>query len=162
MGAVLKIRSATLRVDGELYEFSRGPLPKGTPKAVVDVLRRRGALAEPGETVAAFTPGGDLTATPTGGAEGAPATEAGIPEADRSGAAAAPPSVPDAPDVAATDVATLAAFIDSAKLNATATVALAGDSPELAAKVLEAEKVASGGDPRSTVEKPLRKLAATT
>lgn len=63
-------------------------------------------------------------------------------------------------DVASADVAAIAKAIDSQNLNAGQTVALAQGDPNLAAKVLEAERTASGGDGRSTVVKPLKRLAA--
>jgi hypothetical protein len=69
-------------------------------------------------------------------------------------------AVPEgAPDPATADVAELAAFIDSNDLNAAQTVALAGGTSEGAAKVLEAEREASGGDGRKTVVEPLTRLA---
>lgn len=68
----------------------------------------------------------------------------------------------DAPDPASADVGEIAAFITSEKLNADETVALAGDDPQHAQKVLEAERIAAsekGGDPRATVESRLQKIA---
>jgi hypothetical protein len=63
------------------------------------------------------------------------------------------------PAGAASDsVEALAARIDEEKLTASETVDLAGDDPALAAQVLEAERLAQGGDPRATVEKPLQKI----
>lgn len=53
--------------------------------------------------------------------------------------------------------AQLAQHITDEKLNASDTVDLAGGDPALAAKVLEAEGIAQGGDPRATVEGPLQK-----
>lgn len=54
--------------------------------------------------------------------------------------------------------AQLAQHITDEGLNASETVDLAGVDPVLAAKVLEAEGIAQGGDPRVTVEKPLQKI----
>lgn len=66
----------------------------------------------------------------------------------------------DAPDASQEDVGTLAKYIDEQSLNAPQTVALAEGDPELAAKVIEAEQAAHGGDARVTVTRPLDKLAA--
>jgi hypothetical protein len=65
-----------------------------------------------------------------------------------------------APDATTADTAALAAYIDSAKLTAPQTVELAAGDPVLAAKVLEAESLAQGGDGRSTVTGPLQKIIA--
>jgi hypothetical protein len=62
----------------------------------------------------------------------------------------------DAPDVE--DTGALAEFIKSEKLNGPDTVALAEDDPDRARYVLEAEKAASGQDPRANVEGPLQKI----
>jgi hypothetical protein len=56
------------------------------------------------------------------------------------------------------DVEGLAGHLKAEKLNAADTVAIAGDDPALARKVLEAERSAQGGDPRATVEGPLQKI----
>jgi hypothetical protein len=57
----------------------------------------------------------------------------------------------------------IAAYIESGDdgtpLNAAQTVALAGDDPAQARKVLEAEALAQGGDSRSTVTGALEKIA---
>jgi hypothetical protein len=50
---------------------------------------------------------------------------------------------------------------DGKPLNASETVALAGDDPAQAQKVLEAEQLAQGDDGRSTVIEPLRKIIAS-
>lgn len=62
-------------------------------------------------------------------------------------------------DVAEAGPGQIADHIRDEKLNASDTVALAGDDPALAAKVLEAEQLAHGGDARSTVVGPLEKIA---
>lgn len=62
----------------------------------------------------------------------------------------------DAPDPE--DTGALAEFIANEKLNAGDTVALAEGDPDRAALVLEAERNATGGDPRKTVEEPLQKI----
>jgi hypothetical protein len=49
---------------------------------------------------------------------------------------------------------------DGKPLNAPDTVALAGDDPAQARKVLEAEQIAQGGDGRATVVGPLEKVIA--
>lgn len=54
--------------------------------------------------------------------------------------------------------AALAERIKGDKLNASDTVAIAGNDPALARKVLAAEESAQGGDPRATVEGPLQKI----
>lgn len=167
----LRIIAAEQRYEGETYTFRKGPIPDDTPKAVVDALREQGALessdtvSQEAATTEAFNdrpPRPHPTAIAKGGAEGEPAS--GSPDAveppnltptdDGGGGAPA-----NAPDVESTSVADLAKFIDSESPNATQTVALAGDSPELAAKVLEAENLAHGGDGRKTVTVPLSKLA---
>lgn len=61
-------------------------------------------------------------------------------------------------DVAGSSVEDIAAYLEAEKPNAAETVALAGDDPELAQKVLDAEKAAQGGDPRVTVQEPLQKI----
>jgi hypothetical protein len=52
----------------------------------------------------------------------------------------------------------VASWIESEKPNAADTVAAAGDDPDTAAVVLEAESTATKGDPRASVEKPLQKI----
>jgi hypothetical protein len=54
--------------------------------------------------------------------------------------------------------AKLADFITDRKLTVDDTVALAGDDPAKAKRVLEAERLASGGSPRAGVESRLQKL----
>lgn len=62
----------------------------------------------------------------------------------------------DAPDVE--DTAALSEFIKSERLNAGDTVALAEGDPDRARLVLEAEKAATGQDPRKSVAEPLQKI----
>lgn len=61
-------------------------------------------------------------------------------------------------DVAEAGPAQIADHITTSKLKASDTVALAGEDPGLAARVLEAERLAHGSDARSTVEGPLQKI----
>jgi hypothetical protein len=68
----------------------------------------------------------------------------------------------DAPDVRAIEVGGLAEWIKSERPNGDDTVALAEGDAELAAKVLEAERVATGNDPRKGVERKLTALADTS
>lgn len=161
MTETLKIVAAIERYDGQTYELHQGPIPDDVPKAVVDKLRADGALessevqSQAAATLEAFEanpPRPDPTAVAHVDPDpGSPAASSGDGELPA-----------DAPDVASTEVADLANYIDSAKegrgLNASETVALAKSNPELAAKVLEAEQVAHGGDGRSTVVGPLEKL----
>jgi hypothetical protein len=62
-------------------------------------------------------------------------------------------------NVASASVDDIASHIESESLNASDTVALAGDDPVLAQKVLDAENAAHGGDGRTTVVSKLEKLA---
>lgn len=66
----------------------------------------------------------------------------------------------DAPDVENTTE--LAAFINEEKLTVPQTVALAEGEPARAAAVLEAEKVATNGQPRAGVVKELEPLAGSS
>jgi hypothetical protein len=77
---------------------------------------------------------------------------------DRLRAESAEENVPrtDAPDVE--DTAALSEFIKSERLNASETVALAEGDPDRARHVLEAEKTATGHDPRRSVTGPLQKI----
>lgn len=152
MAESLKIRAATIAHDGEVYDLVQGPLPDDLPSAVVEQLREADALAGPGDDVVVTAPGApDPGAPATGGAVGAPAPST-------SGGDALPD---DAPSAADASVAELAAFIDSNNLNAKQTVALAGGTSDGAAKVLEAERTASGGDGRKTVIEPLESLTTS-
>lgn len=69
---------------------------------------------------------------------------------DVSGAASDP--------AAAGNVGRLADHITANKLTVDDTVALAGEDPALARRVLEAERLASGGSPRTGVETGLQKI----
>jgi hypothetical protein len=62
----------------------------------------------------------------------------------------------DAPDVE--DTAALSEFIRDERLNVSETVALAEGDPDRARYVLEAEKAATGQDPRKGVAEPLQKI----
>jgi hypothetical protein len=64
-----------------------------------------------------------------------------------------------APDPATASIDEIAAYIEAESPTVPDTVALAGDDPSTAAKVLEAERVATSGDPRAGVEKALSRLA---
>jgi hypothetical protein len=184
MAEVLKARAASfVDDDGAEVLYTTGPLPDDAPKAHIDALREQGALAEADEPTAldvtnagpvgpaaldapgSVDPDPDLPAPPgdpsqptselSAGAESGtpPGAESGGSTADRSTLA------DDAPDAETADVATLAEYIDSADLNASQTVALAGGTPEGARKVMEAEQTAAGGDGRKTVMEPLGKVA---
>jgi len=90
-------------------------------------------------------------------------SETGVPPGAEGGSSSSGPSADlpdDAPDASQASVSELAQYIDSESLNAPQTVSLAEGDPDLAAKVLEAERTAQGGDARATVEKPLSRLAA--
>jgi hypothetical protein len=65
------------------------------------------------------------------------------------------------PNAKTASIAELADFIASSELNAKDTTALAGGDPELAAKVLEAEQIATGGAPRKGVFKALAAVMNT-
>lgn len=69
------------------------------------------------------------------------------------------PSPAGAPDAHTESVQAIASWIQNEKPNIDDTVSIAGDSPTAARKVLEAESVATGGDPRSGVESRLSRLA---
>lgn len=60
--------------------------------------------------------------------------------------------------VAAGDVDSVAAFLRDAKPNAQETVGLAGDDPQRAQTVIDAENAARDGDGRSTVLEPLQRV----
>lgn len=64
------------------------------------------------------------------------------------------------PEVGSASVEDLAKYITAARLTGPQTVELAADDPVLAAKVLEAEDLAHGGDGRGNVKEPLAKIAA--
>jgi hypothetical protein len=103
-------------------------------------------------------PVGDMTTGDTGApditATGGPSTSgAGLPQSD------ATPIVGEAPDAAIADVGEIAAHIEAESPNTDDTVALAKGDPTLAPKVLEAESIATGGDPRKGVKDALTKLA---
>jgi len=91
-------------------------------------------------------PSGDLTTGDTG-IEPTMPVDSGLPVA---------PAEP--PDAAIAEVGEISAFIEAEQPNAADTVALAKGDPALAVKVLEAEKTATGGDPRKSVEGPLQKI----
>lgn len=174
----LRIRSATIVHDGTTYRLTEGPIPDDTPKAVVDQLRdvpgALGPAISPDEPLGVGTLGHDAfegnaaprpapTSVATGFPEGAPDPDgSNQPGADSSaeggGSGGSSSELPgDAPDAATADVAELAAYIDANNLNAAQTVALAGGTPEGAAKVIEAEQTSSGGDGRTTVVGPLER-----
>jgi hypothetical protein len=113
------------------------------------------------------TPRGDVVTGDTGGPDSPPVVT------DETGAVGGVVRAPegggvggvvraDAPDVASSSVAELSAWISEESPNGSDTVALAEGDPELAAKVLEAERAATGGDPRKGVERKLTALAGTS
>jgi hypothetical protein len=129
------------------YNFGRGAIPDDTPEAVIDILRRRGALQGTVPTALGL----DATSADN---------QVKIAAGDLTGSGQNPPG--PTIDVRTASVEEIARHIDQANdgkgLNATDTVALAGDDPALAGKVLEAEVTASGGDGRTTVVEPLTRL----
>lgn len=160
---VVKVRAITEAADdGRLITATYGqPVPQAIPSARRQALRELGAIGPSGERqpgdepLAPVTPDrANLDATargvdPAGGTEGVRGvggTESGT-------------GLPaGAPDARAADAGELAAYIDSADLNAAQTVSLAQGDPALAPKVIEAEQVSAGGDGRKTVIGPLEKL----
>lgn len=170
MAEVLRAVRAIIEHDDRVYDLVAGPIPEDTPEAVIETLRENDALLT-GDEDARFVralsgaPSVDAASIGTGGAEGEP-----DPDAERTSQTGAPgtpsgqdaPSSdpPDAPDVESASVEDIAQYIDQASLTAPQTVALARSRPDLAAKVLEAERVSSGGDPRAPVRKPLERLAS--
>lgn len=179
---ILKARAASfVDEDGAEVQYTTGPLPDDVPAEHLDALREQGAIAEADEPTA-------LDVTAAADAAGRPAldsvmhvdpdpaeavepgqhetselyagAESGTPSGSSSGSGPSADLPDDAPDAAQADVGELAAYIDAESLNAAQTVSLAEGDPALAAKVLEAERVAHGDDARSTVERPLSKLAA--
>jgi hypothetical protein len=133
--AVLKGAGAVVRWEGRQYDFFRHKgIPDDTPPEVIEILRRRGNLAS-------HSP--DPTEEP---GPAFPAKTGGEGLADQ------------APHPDTADVAELAVYIDENNLTAPQTVALARNTAEGARRVLEAEQLASGGDGRATVVKPLTKL----
>jgi hypothetical protein len=130
---VLRGLGAVVTIDDKTYNIAPGEIPESTPKAVIDELRRRGALRMEGPNAEPAEAGTGVT-----GSEGLPG---------------------DVPDVTTADVADIAVYIDDNNLNASQTVALAGGTVEGARKVIEAEQVASGGDGRKSVIEPLTKIA---
>lgn len=147
------VAGALVVVDGKSYDVRRGQSTADLPSGVVSELEKMGALVSSEEDAGVL---GLAATAPENQPPDDPALVNG-PEGSSSGA-----SLPDdAPDAADADVATLAAYIDSADLNAKQTVALAKDDPALASKVLDAESTAQGGDSRKSVSGPLEKLAGS-
>lgn len=135
MTAVLKGAGAVVSWEGQRYDFFRSKgIPDDTPPEVIEILRRRGNLA---------------SHSPDPVEEPGPASPA------KTGGEGLADQAPH-PDTA--DVAELAVYIDENNLNAPTTVALARGTAEGARKVLEAEQLASGGDGRATVVRPLTRL----
>lgn len=169
MSLTVQVRQLVERVgsgdDAKVVTASRGEeLPDGIPSERVQELKASGAIADSDAPAALRTATAALApldatgrgANPDGGTEGVQPPDGEGQDADTSS-----DRLPDdAPNVADASVGELAAYIDSENLNAASTVALAQGSPELAPKVLEAERASSGGDGRSTVVRPLERLAA--
>lgn len=143
MTAILKGAGAVVSFSGKTYSFGRGEIPADTPAEVVEILRQRGALASHAATPAPATV---APAAPEPAAGGTPVF------------APAPGLPADAPDPSSASAGEIAAYIDSHDLNATQTVALAGGTAAGAARVLEAEQIAHGGDARTTVIRALQRL----
>ena len=73
-----------------------------------------------------------------------------------------PTATPERPelDIAEASSEMIGAYIKEYKLTGPETVALAGDNPELAEKILEAEGIATDNSPRKNVTEPLEELGA--
>jgi hypothetical protein len=136
---VLRILSAAVKVDGGKYgEVSRGEeLPDNLDKGEAKRLRDAGYLCSPEDLARADAIRAGQAVDPVD-----TQVELGAFEATK-----------------ATDDE-LAAYILDQKLTVDDTVALAGDDPELRARVLAAEGVASSGSPRAGVVKALEVKSA--
>lgn len=169
MSENLKVRAYTYKdpKSGRMVRLTRGLLPDDVPAPVVKHLRELGALGEPTiDVMERLADAADPLSVASGGAEGAVAPEPpAMPEfLGGTEGGGQPPEDPleGAPDVASVSVADLAAFIAERDLNVGETVSLAGGDPALAGKVLEADKIASGGEGRKTVREPLEQLTASS
>lgn len=163
--------AGAVKVDGETYELRRGPVPEDVPSKVLAAFPDS-AFGEPSRV--AFERAQDMAdPTSVGFAGDDPGAEAPNPPAmpeglggdvrqqSSGGGGGSGSELPDgAPDASTAEVSELAEFIDENDLNAGQTVALAGGSAEGARRVLEAERVSTGGDGRKTVREPLERLIA--
>lgn len=140
MPDVLASLQASVEVDGRRVTLVRGDeIPKGISKADRDRLDGRGSIVSP-------------KVLREQAAERASFAEAGA----VGQTVAASPEVAAAPfDAGSASDGELAAWIKDAKPNADDTVAAAGEDAELAARLLDAEQAATGGNPRKTVVKGL-------
>lgn len=142
-------------------------VPSGLPESEEARLDRSGALYTEADFAAeraavardqAIRRAGGVEAIAAGVPLEVPPPEPAQAEANAAGA----PELPDLDTATAEDVA---AWLEEASPNAGDTVALATDPetgepvPDRAALLLEAEEIAHGGDGRSTVTDPLRKIA---
>lgn len=135
MALMLRGAGAIVSHGGKTYNFGRGAIPESTPEPVLAILRRRGAIVGEVPTILG------LAAT-------APENQPGN---DGGGSHTNPPG--PTIDVATASVEEIARHIEAGNdgkgLTVPQTVALAeGGHGE---KVLEAEALASGGDPRQGV-----------
>jgi hypothetical protein len=160
LGTVVDLDLADLDAQAREYALARYRAERGDADAV-EAVARAVAPTDPIVDVSVpqphvsppplgATPRGDVVTGDTGGPDtpapgNAAASLGGLPPAD-------------VPDAATVDVAELAAYIEAESPNVSATVDLAQGDPVLAAKVLEAERSATGGDPRKGVEDALSKL----
>lgn len=160
--------------DGELdrLERSAGLMPAGqevAPEEIEAVLARAlnpldvtredfGAPVSVSPPGMGMAPRGDFTTGDTGvdPADNPPPLETGTVLVDAGSGQEGSLLRTDAPDV--DDTAALSQFIADERLNAQETVALAEGDPERAKAVLEAEKAATGQDPRKSVAEPLQKI----
>lgn len=156
--------------DGELERLERhgGLMPAGqevTPEAIEEVLARAlnpldvvredfGAPLSVSPPSMGAEPRGDFTKGDTGVDPADQPPPLGTPTVDMGSEGTLLRT--DAPDV--DDTAALSQFIADERLNAQETVALAEGDPERARAVLEAEKAATGQDPRKSVVEPLQKI----
>lgn len=96
-----------------------------------------------GEALGAFFTEEELAAAEAAASESPPATQpSGVPE-----------------DLNFDDNDMLVNWLKTAKPNATVVVAAAGDDPDKAIALMDAEEEATGGQPRKTVMEPLQKIA---
>lgn len=114
---------------------------------IVDVTTPQPSVSPPPLGVA---PTGSVTTGDTGGPDTPPAAGA-----DTSGGIVRA----DAPDPETASAGEIAEWISTESPNVDDTVSLASGDSDLAAKVLEAENIATGGDPRKGVESKLAPLA---
>lgn len=117
-----------------------------------DVVDLRDADVRRGEAHGAFFTEEELAA------QAAPAEQEGAdPPVDPAGSGG-PPEPPEAFDASNKSVEDLIEWLEEKKPNAPQTLAAAGDDPDTAATLLEAEQSVTGRQPRSTVEDGLERI----